>query len=133
MIKRTFLKFLFFLSFFPFLYSILRFMGIRKYRPPEEIIVPKILKSGEYLIEKKFVIFNFEENLLCVSRRCTHLGCIINYDHQQKMFICPCHKSRFKWDGKFIEGPAKKDLVIFEIEKLEDNKGYMVKIPRQIT
>lgn len=38
----------------------------------------------------------------------------------------------FNWDGKFIEGPAKKDLMIFEIAKLEDNKGYLVKIPRQV-
>lgn len=133
MIKRKFLKILIYLGSFAFLYSIIRFIGIRKHRPPEEILVHKILKSGEYFIDKKFVIFNFDESITCISRKCTHLGCILNYDHQKKIFICPCHKSRFQWNGKFIDGPAKKDLMIFDIAKLEENNGYIVKIPRQAT
>ena len=46
---------------------------------------------------------------------CTHLGCELEYNNAEKSFDCPCHGSRFNYDGKVIEGPAKDDLKKIDI------------------
>ncbi|MCD6298844.1 MAG: Rieske 2Fe-2S domain-containing protein, partial [Deltaproteobacteria bacterium] len=45
-----------------------------------------------------------------LSARCTHLGCSLNYDPVSQKFRCPCHGSVFDVSGKWLSGPAKKDL-----------------------
>ena len=41
---------------------------------------------------------------------CTHLGCELEYNDGERTFDCPCHGSRFNYDGRVIEGAAKEDL-----------------------
>ncbi len=48
--------------------------------------------------------------LFLVDTTCTHLGCELEYNDAEKSFDCPCHGSRFDYQGKVIEGPALKDL-----------------------
>ncbi len=46
---------------------------------------------------------------------CTHLGCELEYNNAERSFDCPCHGSRFNYDGKVIEGVANTDLKRIEI------------------
>ena len=49
-------------------------------------------------------------SLHVVSAVCTHMRCIVNWNKSERSWDCPCHGTRFHYDGKVIEGPAYGDL-----------------------
>lgn len=57
-----------------------------------------------------------------VNTTCTHMGCELNWNPAERSWDCPCHGSRFSFDGDIIEGPAVKSLRMDEdvntVEKL---------------
>jgi len=56
-------------------------------------------------------VYRDEDGLLSVvSAKCTHVGCTIAWNSDEKTWDCPCHGSRFTTDGKVIHGPANTDL-----------------------
>jgi Rieske Fe-S protein len=50
------------------------------------------------------------------SARCTHLGCVVQYDSgNPPHFSCNCHGSRFDANGRNIAGPAPSPLKPFRV------------------
>jgi glycine/D-amino acid oxidase-like deaminating enzyme/nitrite reductase/ring-hydroxylating ferredoxin subunit len=50
------------------------------------------------------------DQLHIVSPVCTHLKCIVQWNRAERSWDCPCHGSRFDYDGNVIEGPALHPL-----------------------
>jgi Rieske Fe-S protein len=73
------------------------------------------IKTGEgKIIElngKKFGAYvDVENKLHLVEAECTHLKCIVKWNNDEKSWDCPCHGSRFTYEGKVLNGPANTDL-----------------------
>jgi nucleotide-binding universal stress UspA family protein/nitrite reductase/ring-hydroxylating ferredoxin subunit len=49
-----------------------------------------------------------------VSARCQHLGCTVGWNHAARTWDCPCHGSRYTFEGKVFQGPATKDLPVID-------------------
>ncbi len=65
-----------------------------------------------------------EDKVIAISAGCTHLGCIVTWDEDQKIFKCPCHDGRFDADGKVISGPPPAPLKR-HLAKIEDGRIYL--------
>lgn len=59
----------------------------------------------------KYGVYRDENGkLYAVDITCTHLGCELVWNQAEKTWDCPCHGSRFSYDGKNVEGPAFNPL-----------------------
>ena len=60
--------------------------------------------------KKVGVYRNNEGKIYIVKPYCTHLGCELSWNNLDKTWDCPCHGSRFTFEGKSIYDPSTKDL-----------------------
>ncbi len=108
---------------------VLRFIWPRvSSRPPMSVQVgfPDDYGLGEVVYHrgKKLFVVRDEKGFLSVSARCTHLGCMVVWNRDYHMFLCPCHGGKFDIEGRNVEGPPPRPLDAFSL-RLDDN-GYLV-------
>ena len=58
----------------------------------------------------RFWMANSEDGIVALYTVCTHLGCLYSWIPANTRFECPCHGSKFRLDGSYIEGPAPRSL-----------------------
>lgn len=78
---------------------------------PDEIDI----KAGEGKVveidgEKMGAYKDNNGKLHLVDITCTHMGCTLNWNVAALTWDCPCHASRFTYDGAIIDGPSLKPL-----------------------
>ncbi|WP_055669496.1 FAD-dependent oxidoreductase [Desnuesiella massiliensis] len=78
----------------------------------EETLKLNLGEGKEVKIDgKKYGAYKDNEgNTHIVDITCTHLGCELKWNDAEKSWDCPCHGSRFSYDGEVLEGPAHKKL-----------------------
>lgn len=70
-------------------------------------------KEGAVLVldGKKVAVYKSTDGKINkLSPVCKHLGCIVDFNNEEKTWDCPCHGSRYKADGTVFKGPATKNL-----------------------
>jgi len=60
--------------------------------------------------EKVGVYKDENKKLHIVSIHCPHLGCQLEWNPDELSWDCPCHGSRFDFDGNLISGPAMENI-----------------------
>lgn len=86
-------------------------IGLKDIRPNEgKIIEFEGEKFGAYRDENNIIHF--------VDAECTHLGCMIKWNNDEKSWDCPCHGSRFTHEGEVLNGPANKPLPYYSQNKI---------------
>jgi cytochrome b6-f complex iron-sulfur subunit len=82
--------------------------------------------STKFLNEHRICVVKNDERLFVIYARCTHLGCIPDWQLSEKRFKCPCHKSafcmgsQFDGEGRNCDGPAQRPLDRVHIEVAPD-------------
>lgn len=78
-------------------------------------------------------VLSHEGELLAMSTVCPHLGCAIDYDAENKKFICPCHDSFFSLDGGVETGPSPRGMDRLEVQTEGDDVALRYERFRQGT
>lgn len=88
-------------------------LAINKLKIPETVYEDIEPNSGgvvEYEGKKIGVYKDKEGKTFIVEPYCTHLGCELSWNNLEKTWDCPCHGSRYTYEGKVITEPTVKDL-----------------------
>jgi Rieske Fe-S protein len=70
---------------------------------------------------RNVAIYHDATGLIIFDNTCTHMGCPTDWNKEDKTWDCPCHGSRFHWDGTVINGPATQRLQKID-HRLEDDE-----------
>jgi nitrite reductase/ring-hydroxylating ferredoxin subunit len=73
-------------------------------------LVPLPATTSGSAPENKQLISNLGHALVGIGRiggkRCSHMGCVLQWNKEEQTWECPCHGSRFSADGKVLDNPA---------------------------
>jgi glycine/D-amino acid oxidase-like deaminating enzyme/nitrite reductase/ring-hydroxylating ferredoxin subunit len=98
-----------------------RFVADRLARAPKEEEVGLAPGEGKLLSShgKKLAVYRDEAGALhAMSPRCTHAGCLVQWNGADRTWDCPCHGGRFHADGHVLCGPPTARLERVEHETL---------------
>lgn len=56
--------------------------------------------------------FSASVNLVTPGKRCTHMGCCLKWNADERSWDCPCHGSRFDERGGVLENPATRGIKV---------------------
>ena len=105
-----------------------RLAGFQPPRRKRLLETPAPLPTNGALALADCLLFDRDGQAWAVSRRCTHLGCTINYHEVENLLECPCHQSRFAPNGQLLRGPANRPLRRYTVRKADKPPRYIITI-----
>lgn len=106
----------------PYVNGVAEERGIRVLRADLEGLDFALLETG--MGESPIFLSRSETGFVAVSTRCTHRGCTVA--PESGLLACPCHGSRFQFDGELLEGPASRPLESFPVEAEADHITILI-------
>ena len=100
-----------------FAYPLLRFLA-----PPSDankekkvMLTKKKIPVGTSRVilvnEKPVIVINQQgKGFVALSKVCTHLGCLVEFDVARNLLICPCHAGTYDLEGNVLSGPPPRPL-----------------------
>ncbi len=55
------------------------------------------------------------ERVVALSAVCTHVRCILDFDRERRVIVCPCHDGRFDLAGNVLSGPPPRPLPTYTV------------------
>lgn len=111
-----------------FAYPLFRFLlPIESGIKAKKLIIPKsdipVNTTKDLMIgPSPGIIINMKDKgFLAFSKVCTHLGCLVKFDKDRQLFICPCHAGVFDLEGNVVSGPPPQPLQKFAVKVEGDN------------
>ncbi|MCX7909101.1 MAG: Rieske (2Fe-2S) protein [Ignavibacteria bacterium] len=81
---------------------------------PEFSVLKEI---GGYVVVNNILVFrDANGNYGAVSSKCTHEQTTLEFNLQKDKIICPKHNSAFAKNGQVLAGPARKNLIAYNVE-----------------
>lgn len=74
-----------------------------------------LMRPGGSMILQGLIIANLGDKFVALDSRCTHAGCVVEYQRNENNFKCTCHEAHFAVTGAVISGPADKPLLSHSI------------------
>jgi len=92
----------------------------------KEVAYTLTVKDGYQVVDRKYTVYlyNGPDGIQCFDPACTHLGCRIKFQDDQKRYFCPCHGGVFSEDGKVVSGPPPIGLVEHPV-KVESGRIFV--------
>jgi cytochrome b6-f complex iron-sulfur subunit len=87
------------------------------------IIVSAVLEEGSTIglaFGHPTVVIDYKGQLRAFSAVCTHLGCLVQWKKDERIFLCPCHAGKFDANGNVISGPPPKPLPQYGVKVVEN-------------
>jgi Rieske Fe-S protein len=67
----------------------------------------------------RFAFYKDRAGLIhAVNPACTHIKCEVVWNPAEKSWDCPCHGSRFNYDGLVLKGPGSRNLEKIDHQKI---------------
>ena len=66
----------------------------------------RIVMVGENPVE----VTRSGSDVSAVMLRCTHMGCVVRWKPEERIYACPCHDGRYDAEGQVISGPPPAPL-----------------------
>ncbi len=73
----------------------------------------EVFSPSRSIIHPQLAINAFDSILGLITPttpRCPHMGCALKYNRAEHSWDCPCHGSRFSYNGELINNPATDDI-----------------------
>ncbi|MBW2011596.1 MAG: ubiquinol-cytochrome c reductase iron-sulfur subunit [Deltaproteobacteria bacterium] len=93
------------------------------FSPPEDYPV------GTAVTRERVALFRDQKGFWAVTTICPHLGCKPLFESEGRVFVCPCHGSRFDCEGRLLNGPAEKPMALAMLNL--DPHGNLVAHPEK--
>ncbi|MFQ5855801.1 MAG: ubiquinol-cytochrome c reductase iron-sulfur subunit [Anaerolineae bacterium] len=93
--------------------------------------LPEAGASPEKNSKGRFWFIRTDAGVYALYIVCTHLGCLFQWRETENRFICPCHGSQFSRTGKYLAGPAPRNLDMFVVRVVDDQGNVLAETPAE--